>query len=462
MKKIIIRCLLALLALAVVLAIVYRLMNQAPSADLPADERMEALLDGAGCMDCHSAEPNLPFYASWPVAGDLVKADIEKGYHFFDMTPFREALRHGEPIGEADLAKVEQVFLKGTMPPAKYYLAHWGSAINDEEKELALNWIRDYRAEHYPNPLAAEEFANETVRPLPDAVEVDSAKARLGEMLFHDTRLSADNTIACASCHGLNTGGVDNKQYSEGVGGQFGGVNAPTVYNAYFNFVQFWDGRAATLADQAAGPPLNPVEMASSSFDEICAKLKADANFNRAFTAVFPEGITEQTVTAAIQEFEKTLITPNSRFDRYLKGDKTALTADEAEGFALFKANNCATCHVGENLGGKSYEFMGVHLNYFENRGLELTEEDNGRYKQTQAERDRHRFKVPGLRNIALTAPYFHDGTQATIEEAVQAMGEHECGVTFTPEENAKISAMLRALTGEYQGRLLTNENDKP
>lgn len=254
---------------------------------------------------------------------------------------------------------------------------------------------------------------------------------------------------------------MDNKQYSEGVGGQLGGVNAPTVYNAYFNFVQFWDGRATTLAEQAAGPPLNPVEMASKSFDEICEKLKADAAFNEMFTAVYPDGITEQNVTNAIQEFEKTLLTPNSRFDKYLKGDKTAMTEDEVEGFNLFKKYNCATCHVGENLGGKSYELMGVHINYFEKRDMELTEEDNGRYKQTRTERDRHRFKVPGLRNIALTAPYFHDGTKKTIEEAVQAMGEHESGVTLTEEENKKITAFLHALTGEYRGQQLQNDNLK-
>lgn len=453
------KLLLALLVLAALLAVVYRLMNQAPSADLPADQRMEALITDAGCLECHTADAKLPFYASWPVAGKLVKEDIEKGYRFFDMTALWKALTEGGHIGEADLAKMEQVFLKGTMPPAKYYLVHWGASVNDEEKEMALAWIKDYRAAHYPNPLAAAEFANETVRPLPDSIAVDVRKARLGEMLFHDVRLSTDNTISCASCHGLNTGGVDNKQYSEGVGGQFGGVNAPTVYNAYFNFVQFWDGRAVTLADQAAGPPLNPVEMGSKSFDEICEKLKADAAFSKLFTEVYPEGITEQTVTNAIQEFEKTLITPHARFDQYLKGDKTALTADEAEGFELFKRYNCATCHVGENLGGKSFELLGVHINYFEKRDLPVTEEDFGRFKQTKAERDRHRFKVPGLRNIELTAPYFHDGTKATIEEAVQAMGEHESGVTLTEEENRKISAFLRSLTGEYKGQRLTNDN---
>ena len=455
------KIIIALLGVAVLMVIIYKMVNQAPPADLEADKKMEAIITDGGCMDCHSTTPNLPFYASFPIAGDLVTADIEKGFRFYNMEPMFEALKEKGMIGEADLAKVEMVVLKGTMPPAKYYLVHWGSSMTNEKKEIVLNWIKDYRSAHYPNPLAAEEFQNETIRPLPDSIDTDARKVALGALLFHDTRLSSDNTISCSSCHGLNTGGVDNKQYSEGVGGQFGGVNAPTVYNAYFNFVQFWDGRANTLADQAAGPPLNPVEMASTSFDEICAKLKADANMTKLFAEIYPDGITEANITNAIQEFEKTLITPNAPVDRYLKGDKEALNADEQEGFELFKEYNCATCHVGENLGGKSYELLGVHVNYFEKRGTETTEEDNGRYKQTKVERDRHRFKVPGLRNIALTAPYFHDGTKATIEEAVQAMGEHECGVILTEDENAKITAFLKALTGEYQGKVLTNDNMK-
>ncbi len=447
-----------LLAVAVIMTIVYKMMDCEPSAHLSDDEKMEAIISSSGCMDCHSANPELPFYASFPLAGDLVQEDIAKGYKFFDMTAMLNALKNGEHISEADLAKVEKVLMKGSMPPSKYYLVHWGSVINDTEKEMALTWIKNYRAKHYPNPLAAPQFANETVRPIPDSVEVHHAKAHLGEILFHDVRMSSDNTISCASCHALNTGGVDNKQYSVGVYDQTGGVNAPTVYNAYFNFVQFWDGRAVTLADQAAGPPLNPIEMGNNSFDEICKKLSADVQFNKAFTAVYPDGINEKNITNAIEEYEKTLLTPNSRFDKFLKGDSTALTENEIKGYELFKEYSCATCHVGENLGGKSYELMGVHMNYFEKRDMELTDEDRGRHKQTSAERDMHRFKVPGLRNIALTAPYFPDGTQKTIEDAVQAMGEHESGVTLTADENAQITAFLRSLTGEYKGQLLENK----
>lgn len=453
------KIILSVLVVAIVLCVVYRLVNKAPSASLESNAQMEEIIESSGCMACHSADPKLPFYAEFPVAGKLVKEDVRLGYRSFDMTPMVEALKKGEKINEVDLAKVEKVIADGTMPLAKYYLVHWGSSLTDTETQMALAWVKSQRETFYPNPLADKQWTNEAIRPVQDSVPVDMRKVILGNLLFHDVRLSADNTVSCSSCHGLNTGGVDNKAFSEGVGGQHGGVNAPTVYNALYNFVQFWDGRAATLADQAAGPPLNPVEMACKSFDEICDKLKADAAFSKAFTEVYPDGINEANITNAIQEFEKTLLTPNSRFDKYLKGDMAALTTEELAGYDLFKKYNCATCHVGENMGGQSYELMGIKQDYFADRGTELTVEDNGRFKETKNERDRHRFKVPGLRNVALTAPYFHDATQATLEDAVRAMGKYEVGVDLSQQEVKQIVAFLQTLTGEYQGKLLTNVN---
>ena len=453
------KIILSVLVVAIVLCVVYRLVNKAPSASLESNAQMEEIIESSGCMACHSADPKLPFYAEFPVAGKLVKEDVRLGYRSFDMTPMVEALKKGEKINEVDLAKVEKVIADGTMPLAKYYLVHWGSSLTDTETQMALAWVKSQRETFYPNPLADKQWTNEAIRPVQDSVPVDMRKVILGNLLFHDVRLSADNTVSCSSCHGLNTGGVDNKPFSEGVGGQHGGVNAPTVFNALYNFVQFWDGRAATLADQAAGTPLNPVEMACKSFDEICDKLKADAAFSKAFTEVYPDGINEANITNAIQEFEKTLLTPNSRFDKYLKGDMAALTTEELAGYDLFKKYNCATCHVGENMGGQSYELMGIKQDYFADRGTELTVEDNGRFKETKNERDRHRFKVPGLRNVALTAPYFHDGTQATLEDAVRAMGKYEVGVDLSQQEVKQIVAFLQTLTGEYQGKLLTNVN---
>lgn len=459
MKKIFSRIVIAVLVIAAALAIIYRLVNTAPSAELASEAQLQEILASAGCMECHSADPKLPFYADFPIAGDLVKKDAADGYRSFDATSMVNALAEGTPVHQIDLARTEKAILDETMPPAKYYLVHWGSSLTSKEKGMALEAIRMHRATHYANSLAAPQFANETIRPVHDSVQVDLRKVVLGELLYHDNRLSADNTVSCATCHSLETAGVDNLQFSEGIAGQFGGVNAPTTFNAYYNFVQFWDGRAATLAAQASGPPVNPVEMGCKSFDEICEKLNADKNFRKIFLEVYPGGITEANITDAIQEFEKTLLTPNSRFDKYLKGDLEAMSANEIRGYELFKKYNCATCHAGENMGGLSFELMGLRADYFADRGTELTIEDNGRFKETALERDRHRFKVPGLRNIELTAPYFHDGTMKTLEEAVEAMAKYESGVTLTDEETSLIVEFMRALTGEYKGKPLANAN---
>ena len=438
--------------------VVYRAVNRVPSADLPQYEQVYEIFEDGGCLSCHSADPKVPFYAKLPVAGKIVMKDIDSGYRAFDIEPFMEALKVDAEVNVVDLAKIEKVVIDDRMPMPKYYLVHWGSSLTDAKRDIVLNWAEDERIAMHDDDLPAARAA-EPVRPIDPSVEADPAKVALGYALFHDARLSVDNTVSCASCHDLSTAGVDNHQYSHGVDDQVGGVNAPTVYNAVYNFVQFWDGRAKTLADQAAGPPLNPIEMASESFDQIIAKLAADKDFVKAFNAVYPDGLTEANITNAIEEFEKTLITPDSRFDKWLRGDDAALNADELAGYELFKKYDCATCHVGPNLGGQSYELMGLRADYFADRGLEMTHEDNGRYKETQLERDRHRFKVPGLRNVEHTWPYYHDGTRETLEEAVRDMAIYQSGVELTDAEIAQITSFLKTLTGEYKGTPLTNHN---
>ena len=460
MKKLVKLGAVSLLVAAAVLTVVYRAVNRVPSADLPLNEQVYAIFEDGGCLSCHSADPKLPFYSKFPVMGDVVKADVDSGYRAYDMTKFMEQLKAGEPVNAVELAKVEKVVLDDRMPMAKYYLVHWGSSLTPAKRAIVLEWVAAMRSSIYNDGLTGDR-ANEPVRPIDQTLEYDAAKAALGFALFHDPRLSVDNTVSCASCHGLETAGVDNHQYSHGVNDQLGGVNAPTVYNAVYNFVQFWDGRAQTLADQAAGPPLNPVEMASESFDQIISKLKADKKFAKAFTAVYPDGITAANLTDAIEQFERTLITPNSAFDKWLRGDNEALTAEELAGYELFKKYDCATCHAGPNLGGLTYELMGLRRHYFAERGLELTHEDNGRFKETGAERDRHRFKVPGLRNVEHTWPYYHDGTRETLEEAVRDMGLYQSGVELTEGETASIVAFLKTLTGEYQGKLITTTSSR-
>ena len=458
MKKLLRTALALLLPVAAVLVVVYKVVNKAPSPELPQYEQVWQIFDEGGCLSCHSEDPEVPFYAKLPVAGKIIMKDIDSGYRAFDMTKFMEELKVDGDVNPVDLAKIEKVVLDDRMPMPKYYLVHWGSSLTAAKRQIVLDWVRSRRIAMYDDNLPENRNA-EPVRPVDTYIEYDPAKAELGFDLFHDTRLSVDNTVSCASCHDLATAGVDNHQYSHGVNDLMGGVNAPTVFNAVYNFVQFWDGRAATLAAQAAGPPLNPVEMASSSFDEIIAKLQADKAFAKKFNAVYPDGMTEANLTDAIEHFERTLITPGSRFDKWLMGDDSAMTADELEGYELFKKYDCATCHAGKNLGGLSYELMGLRRHYFAERGLELTEEDNGRYKETKNERDRHRFKVPGLRNVEHTWPYYHDGTRHTLEEAVLDMGKYQSGVDLAQAEVDKITAYLKTLTGEYKGKPVATTN---
>lgn len=460
MKKIIRFSAVLLLVVVAVMCVVYRVVNRVPSTDLPQSEQVYRIFEDGGCLSCHSADPKLPFYAKMPIAGKIVMKDIDSGYRAYDITKFMEALKVGADINPVDLAKVEKVVLDDRMPMPKYYLVHWGSSLTKAKRAVVLDWARSEWTKIYDDGLSGSR-ASEPVRPIDKVLKTDPAKVALGYELYHDPRLSIDNTVSCATCHELSTAGVDNHQYSHGVDDQLGGVNAPTVYNAVYNFVQFWDGRAVTLADQAAGPPLNPVEMASPSFEHIIAKLEKDKDFVKAFNAVYPDGLTEKNITDAIEQFERTLITPDSRFDNWLRGDDNAITSEELEGYELFKQYDCATCHVGQNLGGLSYELMGLRKHYFADRDMELTNEDNGRYKETQNERDRHRFKVPGLRNVEHTWPYYHDGTRETLEEAVKDMGLYQSGVELSDEEVSGITSFLKTLTGEYKGTPITTTNSR-
>ena len=253
------------------------------------------------CLSCHSTNPNSVWYENMPIAGGIIEKDRTNSLRYIDLEKVVNQLEAGEQISQVDLAKIEQSMLNESMPKSNYKFMHWGTGYNDEEKEIIAEWAKTTRAQLYSNGLAVAEFANDAVQPLPDSVPYDEAKAALGMKLYHDTRLSGDNTVACASCHQLNKGGVDNLQFSEGIDGQFGGINAPTVYNAVFNTQQFWNGRAADLQAQASGPPLNPVEMGSTDFDQIINKLNKDADLVKEFAAIYgDEGITENSITDAI------------------------------------------------------------------------------------------------------------------------------------------------------------------
>ncbi|WP_419770921.1 MAG: cytochrome-c peroxidase [Candidatus Marinarcus sp.] len=283
----------------------------------------------------------------------------------------------------------------------------------------------------------------ELISPIEDKLDINLSKALLGKRLFFEKRLSSDNTISCANCHIISEGGDDNKRFSIGVNNKKGSVNSPTVLNSRYNFVQFWDGRAKDLKEQAMGPIHNPVEMNSHS-NEVVQKLKKDASYVKSFKTVFNSEITFDFVLDAIVEFEKALITPNSKFDQYLKGDKTALNDDEKEGFELFKSYGCISCHNGVNLGGNLFQQMGILkiMHYEKNKYL-------GRYNVTKNEEDRYFYKVPTLRNIEHTAPYLHSGTISTLKETIEIMLEYQVGIKPKAENVEKILSFLKTLTGE-------------
>ena len=295
--------------------------------------------------------------------------------------------------------------------------------------------------------LAVGDDGDEPIKPIPESVDVDPRRVALGRALFHDPILSKDDTVSCASCHDLASGGDDGLRVSIGIEGRPGVINSPTVFNAGFNFKQFWDGRAKTLEAQIDGPVQSPIEM-GNLWPEVVAKLYQDNRYPQQFNAIYPDGINRKNVKNAIAEFVKSLTTPNSRFDRWLKGDQGALTPLERKGYALFKDYGCASCHQGANVGGNMFQVFGVLNDYFRRRG-DITDADLGLYNITGNEEDRHSFKVPSLRMAAHTAPYLHDGSAETLRDAVDAMFEFQLGREAPDEDKDAIVSFIKTLAGE-------------
>jgi cytochrome c peroxidase len=294
-------------------------------------------------------------------------------------------------------------------------------------------------------PLGLQGEVFQPILPLVPIKGLDPGRVALGERLFHDTRLSADSTVSCASCHNLKAGGVDGQRFSIGVGGAVGSINAPTVLNSAYNLAQFWDGRAATLEEQAVGPIHNPVEM-GATMSQVIGRLEQDADLVARFGRLYTDGLTVANLLDAIATFERSLITVDSRFDRYLRGDQEALSELEVDGYRRFREFGCASCHQGMLVGGNMYQKFGVLGDYFAGRAI--TTSDLGRYNVTGREEDRHVFKVPSLRNVALTAPYFHDASAMTLEQAVTAMARYQLGRDLSVADTEAIVAFLHTLSG--------------
>lgn len=312
-------------------------------------------------------------------------------------------------------------------------------------------------------PAAATlAYVNEPVQPIQPHKPKSLAMVELGKKLFFDPRLSRSGFISCNSCHNLSMGGSDNLPTSIGHNWQQGPINAPTVLNSSLNVAQFWDGRARDLKEQAGGPIANPGEMAFThelAVDVLRSIPAYRAEFKRVFG---DDDINIDMVTDAIAAFEETLVTPDSRFDKWLKGDKKAISKQEQEGYTLFKDSGCTACHYGPALGGTSFQTMGLVAAY------DTTNKAQGVAGLTGKDADRMKFKVPTLRNVELTYPYFHDGAVWTLEEAVDIMGRLQLGREYSKDEVAKIVAFLKTLTGKQPDFKLpilppsTNDTPRP
>lgn len=299
----------------------------------------------------------------------------------------------------------------------------------------------------------AAQALDEPILPLPLTVDVDPERVTLGELLFNDPRLARNNALPCSSCHQLEQGGDDGLPRSITNNGEPDVVNAPSIFNRAFNFRQTWRGAFRTLEEQAEADLKNP-RHAATTWDELLPKLEADAGYLAAFTKLYG-AVRKEHVLDAIATYERSLITPNAPFDRYLRGEANAISAEQQHGYALFKSYGCISCHQGINVGGNLFQKFGLFEDYFKLRGSPITPADLGRFNVTQDERDRHVFRVPSLRNVAVTAPYFHDGSVEQLDRAVRVMARMQLGRIPPPDDVRAIVSFLESLTGEYRGRSL-------
>jgi cytochrome c peroxidase len=317
----------------------------------------------------------------------------------------------------------------------------------------------------WPLLIAMMSSSAWALKPLPTKVPtpadnaITPAKIELGKMLYFDPRLSIDGTVSCNSCHNVMSDGGDGRPVGVGVRGQRGGRGSPTVWNSAFNSVQFWDGRAASLEDQAKGPLTNPIEMGMPNHDEVIKRLNKIPGYITAFKKAFPkdkEAVNIDNLAKAIATYERTLVTPNSPFDKYVKGNKKALTAQQVRGLKLVEEIGCTSCHTGDNFNGDGLKMGEGNYQPFPqipgsiyDKQYDLVS-DKGRYEVTKKDDDKNLWRVPTWRNVALTAPYFHNGKVKTLDEAVRVMGKTQLGMDLTGPQVDDIVAFLNALTGEF------------
>jgi cytochrome c peroxidase len=307
----------------------------------------------------------------------------------------------------------------------------------------------------FPTPFSTAEApatGDRALAPLPQHLRFDPKKVELGKQLFRDVRISGDRKLACIDCHAFDRGGANGEAHSSFEGRKPVAVNVPSVFNSAFSFRFGWAGNLEDIGQQLDAAMESSAAMAGT-WDEATLRLVDDAAIRKAFDRLYADGLTPLNLREVVALYSLSLITPNSRFDKFLRGE-IALRNDEQHGYDLFRDYGCISCHQGINVGGNMLQKFGVMRDYFAGR-TDLTPADQGLFAKTGREEDRYVFRVPSLRNVALTAPYFHDGSRATLEDAITAMASYQLGREVNAEQAGQIAAFLRTLTGEFQGRPL-------
>ncbi|MDQ7015913.1 MAG: cytochrome c peroxidase [Gammaproteobacteria bacterium] len=295
---------------------------------------------------------------------------------------------------------------------------------------------------------AEPKIRDEPIRPLPLSSAENPAKVDLGWQLFQDKRLSASGQVSCSSCHRLDYYGMEREAFSIGANEQFEGIKTPTVINSQFNFRQFWDGRVVTLAEQVEATIENQLEL-NNNWQQLLFRLRQDGVLRQQFEQIYEQGLDKNSVVDAIVTFERTLISSNSAFDRWLRGEESALSKKALQGYALFKSYGCISCHQGQNVGGNMFARMGAMGNYFIDRNDDMKRSDLGLFTLTDHEDDKHVFKVPSLRFAALNRYFFHDASVDSLQEAIQIMGKYQLGRKLPEKDIVLIEAFLKSLLGD-------------
>lgn len=393
------------------------------------------------CVDCHSTDLTAyPLYYQLPAARALIDRDIAIAKTALCLN--REQLSGAEPIAMADLMAIARTVNEGSMPPANYRALHWKVAggISSPDKLAILNYVKSKNVQFEVKPISVEQS------------QESPQKLKFGAKLYVDKRLSSKNSLSCAACHNLEKGGADGLPFPSSVVGMNGRLNTPSVFNSRYNFRQFWNGRAHNLNELLAS---HLEDSALECSDALIAKLGRDPEYIKLSSQAYPDKpFSKELVVDALAAYVGSLTTPSCNFDRYLKGERV-LSAEAIAGWRLFQEKGCVTCHSGVNLGGMSFEKIGLKADYFAYRlkkhQIAESDVDAGRFNVTKVPSDRGKFKVPSLRNVALTSPYFHDGSVKDLAEAVQLMSEFQLDEKLSEKETEELVEFLKSLSGTYR-----------